>query len=516
MFDVPTFGVDVRQLEPGKPVIIDAGTPGFPLASLREVPAGEYSVQALLNVYTEFHRSDGHTVWAHMDQWEGQDMTRAPGNLVSEVRRFHLDPNCACAFRLELDRTIPPVEPPSDTEWVKRIKIQSPLLTAFWGHPIFVGATVLLPRGYADHPDAEYPVIYLQGHFSLEAPFGFTTESDPEGSKSWARRRDECAARGVNMAEPPTSAEFNGVAYNFESGDEFYQAWNSDSFPRVIAVTLQHPTPYSDNSYGLNSANAGPYGDCIMTELIPCVEEHFRILRQPYARVLTGCSTGGWASLALQAYHPDFFGGAWIFCPDPVDFRRYYGGVNLYEDRNAFVIDKGQRWLFPERCCFRDPSGQPRFTNRQFSRLTSLMGAQDAGYAWLNYSPVGTDGSPSPVWNLATGEIDREVVHYMRENNYDLREYLERHWPTIGSQLAGKLHFYCGDEDGGYFNLALYLLEDFLENTRHPYYAGTFTYGRPMKGHGWQPMSNGELVSMMARHILEHAPGALPHCSHLT
>jgi enterochelin esterase-like enzyme len=119
------------------------------------------------------------------------------------------------------------------------------------------------------------------------------------------------------MPEPPPNAEFNGANYNVESGYEFYQTWQSDQFPRVIAVTMQHPTPYFDDSYGINSAAAGPYGDAIMTELIPRIEEQFRVIREPYARMLTGCSTGGWASLALQIYHPDFFGGAWSFCPDP-------------------------------------------------------------------------------------------------------------------------------------------------------------------------------------------------------
>ena len=506
LFDVPAFAADVSQLEPGVPVVIGRDTPGYPINSLLELPAGDYYVQALLNVCTEFHRADGHTIWAHMDQWDGQDMTRSPGNLISEVQRLHLDPNCSCTFKLNLNKIIPPIEIPSDTEWVKRIKIQSELLTGFWGRPIYVGATVLLPRGYDENVALHYPVMYLQGHFSMEAPFGFKTEPDPEGAKSWARRREECAANKINMPEPPADAEFNGVSYNVESGYEFYQTWNSDHFPRMIAVTFQHPTPYFDNSYGINSANAGPYGDCIMTELIPYIEEHFRVIRRPYARLLTGCSTGGWGSLALQAFHPDFFGGAWIFCPDPVDFRRYYGAVNLYEDRNAFAIGNGQQWVLPERCCFRGQNGQARITNRQFTKLTSIMGTQDAGYGWLNYTPAGSDGYPRPVWDLVTGEIDHEVVQYMKENNCDLREYLERNWPKIGSELEGKLHFYCGDEDGGYFNLALYLLEDFLENTREPYYAGTFTYGRPLKGHGWQPMSNAELVVIMAEHVLERAP----------
>jgi hypothetical protein len=210
--------------------------------------------------------------------------------------------------------------------------------------------------------------------------------------------------------------------------------------------------------------------------------------------------------LALQVCHPTFFGGAWVFCPDPVDFRRYYGGVNLYEDQNAFVVQGGAGWVLTERYCFRGQGGQVRISNRLFSRLASVLGTQDVGYAWSNYTPVGCDGYPKTVWDLATGEIDREVVEYMKGQDLDLREYLERNWSIVGPHLAGKLHIYCGEEDGGYFNLAVYLLEDFLKNSSDPHYSGSFTYGRPLKGHGWQPMTNAELVQIMAEHIRAHAP----------
>jgi hypothetical protein len=504
LFDVPVFATSISQLAPGTTVVIDEAAPGYPVTSLTQIPPGDYYVQALLNVYTEFHRADGHAVWAHMDQWEGQDLTRSPGNLISAVQEIEIDPAASGDFKVQLNKTIPPIEIPADTDWVKRIKFRSKLLTQFWGQPIYIGATVLLPKGYYDNPEVRYPVIYVQGHFSRGAPFGFRTEPDPPDSKSWTRRREECVAKGINMSEPPADAEFNGAQYNIESGYEFYESWTSDDFSRVIAVTFQHPTPYFDDSYGINSPGAGPYGDAILHEVIPHIEEYFRVIRQPYARVLTGCSTGGWGALALQVYHPDFFGGAWVFCPDPVDFRRYYGGVNLYEDDNAFV-EGGSGWILPERYCFRGQGGQVRLSNRQFSRLASVLGTQDVGYAWSNYTPLGCDGYPRPVWDLSTGKIDQEVVEYMKKRDLDLREYLERTWPSIGPQLVGKLHFYCGDEDGGYFNLAVYMLEDFLKNTKDPFYSGSFTYGRPLKGHGWQPMTNAELVRTMAEHIRVHA-----------
>ena len=273
----PFFGIDVDGWKPGQRAVVDARTPGYPALSLKDIPAGDYFVQALVNVYTRFPRSDGHVIWAHMDQWEGQQFNRSPGNLYSEARKVHLDPAAGYSVKLDLTKVIPPIEVPADTEWVKRIKFESPLLSKFWGRPIYLGATIVLPKGYEAHPDVRYPVVYDQGHFGLGAPLGFRTQPAANG-----RGRGDAA---------------------------LYQAWIADDFPRLILVSFQHPTPYFDDSYAVDSANDGPYGEAIMTELIPYVEEHFRIIRQPYARLLTGGSTGGWESLALQAYHPEFFGG---------------------------------------------------------------------------------------------------------------------------------------------------------------------------------------------------------------
>lgn len=477
----PLFGVDVSQLKPGEPAVIDESTFGSPMASLRDLPAGDYSVQALLNIYTEFHRSDGHVIWAHMDHWEGQQLHRSPGNLYGEVQKVHLDSVAGYTIKLSLNKVIPPMQVPPDTEWVKRIKIQSQLLTKFWGQPIYLGATILLPKGYDGHPDVRYPVLYHQNHFSLKAPFDFQAEPSKEDKEE--------SADGKNH--------------------EFYQAWNSSGFARMIIVTLQHPTPYFDDSYAVNSANNGPYGDAIMTELIPYIEEHFRIIRKPYARVLSGGSTGGWESLALQVYHPDFFGGTWTFFPDPVDFRRY-GLTNIYEDDNAFY-EPSNAWVRPLRYIMRKPDGQPVITTEAFSHYEAVLGSHGRSGQQLDaweavYGPVGDDGYPKPVWNKLNGMIDHEVADYMRDHNYDLRYYLETNWPAVGPRLVGKLHLYCGDMDSFYLNLAVYLLQDFLKNTKEPFYAGSFEYGRPMKPHGWMPMSVPELIRQMADHIARNAP----------
>jgi hypothetical protein len=489
MVSVPFFGVDVEGLAPGATAVLDRRAAGYPLRSMDQLPAGDYFVQAIVSVYTRFARADGHTIWAHMDEWEGQQFNSAPGTLVSAVRRVHVDPRRGGAIRIEVSRVLPPVEVPPDTRYVKRIRIQSQILTHWWGHPMYLGAVVLLPKGYDEHPELKYPTIWEQGHFTLDAPFRFSLDSTPEPEALRRLRLERTTSR--------------------ESGYEFARSWLGDSFPRMVAIRILHPSPYYDDSYAVNSANNGPYGDAIMQELIPYLEEHFRVIREPYARVLTGGSTGGWEALALQVYHPDFFGGTWSFYPDPVDFRRYEL-VNIYSDGNAFVLQRNP-WIAVERPSERQSDGQPVLTLRQENQLNNVRGSRRRGgenfAIWeATYGPVGQDGYPVPIWNDSTGAINPEVASYWREH-YDIRDYLERNWSTVGPGLVGKIHMLCGDMDNYYLNLAVYLLEDFLKSTTAPAYGGSFRYGRPLKGHGWQPMTSADLVREMADQVAHSGPG---------
>jgi hypothetical protein len=486
---VPFFAVDIEQLKPGESAVVDTTSLGYPLFNLNELSAGDYYVQAVLNVYTQAHRADGHTVWVHMDQWEGQRWGFSPGNLISEPQRVHLDPKQGGTVKISFAKTIPPIALPKDTEWVKHVKFQSKILSEWWGHPMYLGATVLLPKGYEQHGNVHYPVLYQQSHFQLDPAFAFSTEKST-APELFSQMRKEAGGKQ-------------------ESGYEFYQSWNSDHFPRMFVVIFQHPTPYFDDSYAVNSANNGPYGDAIMKELIPYLEEHFRIIAKPYARVLSGGSTGGWESLALQVYHPEFFGGTWTFYPDPVDFRRNVLS-NIYEDDNAFTVPN-PGYNAPERMFQRSPDGQPMATVRQITQMELASGTRGRSGAQIDiwdavYGPVGQDGYPRNLWDHRTGKIDHEVANYMKDHGYDLRDYIEKNWPKIGPQLVGKLRIYCGDMDHFYLGGGVYLLEDFLKNTKNPYYEGEFVYGRPMKGHGWQPMTNAELIRMMSAQIAKNAP----------
>ena len=488
----PFFGVDVSALRPGAPARITRETPGYPLPTLDALPPGDYWVQAFVSVYSEFRRADGHTLWLHDDQWEGQQLNRAPGTLVSEPRRVHLDARAGFQVRLDLTRVLPPVVVPPDDEYVKREKIKSHLLTAFWGRPMYLGAVVLLPRGYEDHPGTRYPSVWWQTHFTLGAPFGFTRVREPESDEERRARIERTEAR--------------------ETGFEFAQAWMSDAFPRVIAVNPLHPTPYYDDSYAVNSANTGPYWDAIHTELMPYLEAKYRMIPKAYARVTTGGSTGGWIAMALQILHPDVFGGAWAFYPDPVDFHRYEI-IDLYQDANAFFLSRSP-WVQQERPSERMSDGQTNFTVRQETQLNHVRGSRlRGGHDYANWEavwgPTAADGYPKPVWDAETGVIDHEVAEYWRAHDFDLTDYLRRNWPRVGPALSGRLHIYNPEMDQFFLNLAVYRLEEFLRSATPPADI-PIVHGRPLKTHGWQPMSYADLVRQMAAHVAAHAPADEP------
>ncbi len=479
----PFFGEDVEDLKPGQQAVIDAGSDGYPVDHLGDLPAGDYYVQGMLNVYTTFRRADGHVVKMHMDQWEGQDFPVSPGNLYSEPRKIHLDPASGETIRVVLDRKIPPIDLPKDTKYVKHVRFESPLLSKFWGRPISIGATILLPKDYERDAGIYYPVNYEQGHFSTNPPGGFAEKVERRANET--EKEKERALRR----------------------EEFSKAWLSDAFPRMLYVTFQHPTPYYDDSYAVDSPNLGPYGQAITQELIPYIEKHFRAIPEPWARILSGGSTGGWESLALQIFYPEYFGGTFSYCPDPVDFR-YFELVNIYEWDSAWYLkDEWRKTPIPAE---RRADGLVLSTMREQLQYERAMGTRGrSGEDWdcwqAVYGPVGADGYFKPLFDPSTGSIDHSVAAYWKEHS-DLNQYLQRNWSRIGSKLTGKIHIWTGDMDTYYLNDAVYLLEDFLKTTSSPPWGGSITYG-PRQPHCWfGPLSLPDRLRLMAEHAAARAP----------
>ncbi len=455
------FGMDVENWEPNKSKVFKGAEFGYPVQSLRDLPPGEYYVQALLHRYETFKRKDGHTIKMPMDRGEGQQWNLAPGNLYSKPLKIILTERPQL-IQLNLTEEIPPIEAPEDSKYIKHIKIQSTLLSEFWGRPMYLGAHILLPEGWDTHPDVHYPLAVFHGHFPSDFG-GFRTEPPDANLK------------------PDSSARFQIAGYNRivqQEAYDFYKLWTGPDFPRVLAIEIQHPCPFYDDSYAVNSANVGPYGDAIMTELIPEIERRFRGIGQGWARFTYGGSTGGWEALAVQVFYPDQFNGCYAACPDPVDFRAYTV-VDLYKDKNAYF----QEGPFSKiaRPAIRNYLGQISATLQQTNYYELALGTKSRSGQQFDiweavYSPVGPDGYPMRIWDKVTGEIDPQVAAYWKEH-YDLTYILQRDWAKNGALWRGKIHLYCGDMDNYYLNNAVYLAEDMLKSMSNPPYDGQVDYG---------------------------------------
>ncbi|HET9362162.1 MAG TPA: alpha/beta hydrolase-fold protein [Vicinamibacterales bacterium] len=486
------FGVDVESWMPGSRRTVDGAAFGYPVSGLAGLPPGNYRVQALLNRYRTYTRADGHTVSLPPDMGEGQQWARKPGNLYSLPIERRVDPAKDDVVELTLDQTIPPLDPPKDTPWVKHVRIKSTLLSKFWGTDVYLGAHVLLPAGYAEHPEVRYPLAVFHGHFTRDFD-GWRTDPPDEKAPCVYNAR-----YGVDC--------YNRVRE--EAAYALYKDWISPGFPRMLVVQIQHANPYYDASYAVNSANLGPYGDAITHELIPYIEKQFRGIGEGWARFLYGGSTGGWEAMAAQVFYPDQYNGAFVACPDPIDFRAYTV-VNLYEDANAYWIDGPfRRTPRPGR---RNYLGHVSGTLEQLNHLELALASRGrSGGQWdiwqAVYSPVGNDGYPRPIWDKRTGAIDRSVADYWKEN-YDLSWILRRDWSTLGPKLRGKLHIYVGDMDNYYLNNAVYLTEQFLKSATPPY-AGVVDYGDRAE-HCWNGDHERGIAYSQLRYVQMYVPRIL-------
>jgi hypothetical protein len=395
-----------------------------------------------------------------MDRGEGQKWNLAPGNLFSKPRKISIAGTDNVA--ISLTEEIPPVTPPKDTKYVRHVRIQSQLLSRFWGRPMFLGANILVPEGFDDHPQARYPLAVFHGHFPADFEGFRTTPPDPN-------------------LKPDYSERFHIAGYNKiqqEEAYKFYQQWIAHGFPRFLVVEIQHANPYYDDSYAVNSANLGPYGDAIETELLPYIEKQFRAIGQGWARFTYGGSTGGWEALAVQIFYPDDYNGAFAACPDPVDFRAFTN-INLYQDKNAFVVEGPHRSV--EQPGMRDYLGHVTATQRDLNSYELALGTHGRSGEQYDiwqavFSPIGADGYPQPIFDKGTGVINAAVAEYWRQH-YDLSHILERDWSKLGPKLRGKIHVYVGSADTYYLNDAVYYLEDFLRKTMDPPYGGEVKYG---------------------------------------
>ncbi|RLN44113.1 hypothetical protein BBJ28_00024807 [Nothophytophthora sp. Chile5] len=505
------FAVDVWGFAPGETEHREVNAShavGYPLLSLDDVPAGEYWVQAVLHPYVEYNRSDGQQL--HLPRFttfesDGGVLT-APGTLFSEAKLVQFDPSRDFSMDFALNQVepeLPPVQEPH--ELLKHVTFRSPSLSEFWGTDVFLKAWVLLPHRFFDDAmsDVHYPLFVYHTHYNRDFEHSFQTTA-PE--------------------------DFDIASLSEEYGYYFFTNWTSEApdaaftNKRGIVVQLQHANPYYDDSYAVNSANIGPYGDAITFEFLPFLEREFRGIGAGWARTMYGGSTGGWESFAVQVYYPEEYNGCWSFCPDAFDFRRFQQ-VDLFTDKNAYYA-RGE-WTQKDRGAKRDYLGDIEETMAEENHHELARGTRGrSGGQWdawqAVYSPVNsTDGYPAAVWDKLTGDIHPEVVAYWEEH-YDVRAKLQRDWQArgLGKKLVNKLHVFVGVTDSYYLNDAVFLLEDFLRSTSEPYYNGSIVYGvTDGRGYehcwtgsfdqslslGWHTV-NQRMIPQMVDHVLQTAP----------
>lgn len=416
------FAGNISGFDPDMVMKIDSpeGWIKTPEWGLDNIPEGEYYVQVL---------------W---DQDNTESRIDAPGNIYSEKQRVELNKS------LSLDITLYKVIEPREIikhPLVREITFKSDTLSKWWGKPVYLKASVLLPGDYSETSGKAYPIRYNVAGYG---------------------------------------GRYNRIN-SFVRNKATMEWWQSEKAPRVINVFLDGEGPFGD-SYQIDSDNSGPYGYSLIYELIPYIESTFRGTNSSETRFVDGCSTGGWVSLALQLFYPDFFNGAFSYSPDPVDFENFLL-VDIYRDNNAFVNEHG--YIRP---IMRDISGEPIMSVKDFIQYENVLGASDT---YLNsggqfsahtalYSPKGNSGLPVPLIDPITGDIDHKVAEHWEK--YDLKKYAEKNWETLGPKVQGKIFIWMGDMDNFYLNLATRSFYDFIRNTTNPRSDAEIIF-TPMQGH---------------------------------
>lgn len=487
------FGVDVTDFTVGKTAIIDDSIFGYPLNSLSQVPVDQhYYMQVELLMYDTYKRGDGHTVVLPVScvNPSGNDGSydKPAGTLYSSTTYQNVKKDST--IKLTLDRKIPTGKSPgcagggrANSKYIKTVHYKSESLSKFWGRDIILEACVLLPGGFEEHPDAHYPLVIAHGHYSAEWDAGgaFSEEPPPANLTGYAK----------------IAAQY--AYYLFKNWTAADLAFKN---ARMLIATINHDVPFFDDSYAVNSANMGPYGDAITYELVPYIEKMYRGIGQGWARAVFGGSTGGWESLAVQVLYPDEYNGAYASCPDPISFTSY-STVNIYKDKNAYFYDSD--WKRTPKPAERDhysgqtigyghPYGQTTATMEEVNHRELVLGEHSRSCGQWDiweavFGPVDSKtGYPQRMYNKMTGEIYPKVAEYWKK--YDLREILKSNWATLGPKLVGKMHIYVGNSDTYFLTNAVMDMEDFLETTTNPYYDGEVVIG-VHKGRGFEHCYSG-------------------------
>lgn len=393
-----TAAQEITGLASGETVTLDPDVLAYP-APLSAAPAGSWLVMALLDADHSFARSE-----------------QGPGDISSKVVRLeNLDPAHAGILKLTLARVVPP-HPTVTEAGVESVSFVSPRLSHFWGHPIAMRATIVLPRGSGTA--TRYPAVYHVPGFGSD-------DSDAWGA-----------------------------------GPALQARMQIGRLPKMAHVFLDPQTALGHVEYA-NSVNNGPWGAALTREFIPYLEKRFHLVSSPKGRFLTGHSSGGWSTLWLQVNYPDFFNGTWSTGPDPVDFRSFCGAdlasghpENVYRKRDGSLRNLVRM------------AGQEVMSYQDFARYETVAGEYGGQMSSFEavFSPRGPDGRPMPLFDRRTGDVDPGVANAWRA--YDIHRVLQAGGPPLIKKLRGKIRISVGAEDNFHLEEAVVLLKDYLKSLK--------------------------------------------------
>ncbi|GAP91902.1 hypothetical protein SAMD00023353_7200500 [Rosellinia necatrix] len=486
------FGAeDIVTLSGGGPNGTATGVTGFPLVSMDDVPAGTYRIQAFLNPYDKAKRSDGSEVHVKFPCGDGAPNVNGVGSLTTSAMDLQVlgGPQ---TIKLVFDG-VTPVEAFTgkeiggcsqgnyvDETYLKYVKIRSRKLSEFWGRDMYVGASVLLPGGYnASDKHTRYPVLYNQNHWTgSQGAYGYSYLDD------FAAEWDKGVISGVNGA-PDRPA------------------------PKLIIVSFRHEAPFYDDSYGVNTANIGPYGDAINDELIPYIDGKFNTIAQPYARIQDGGSTGGWISAASLIFRPDLFGACFSSYPDSLDFHKHQD-IPLYTNANAYQTAKGEKIVSIRY--FQGDTQVTLATVEQENHWEHVFGTSSrSSLQWdvwnAAFGAQGLNGYPLEPWDKVTGEIYPDAVEFWKE--MDLSNYIASNWDNkknLGKVLRGRIYIYVGTHDDYFLNEGVATFEKRVNGLGGPSWANvTITPGQTHGGN-YQRRDTWDYLELVSRWVRDHGP----------
>ena len=483
----------------GGPQNTDTGVWGFPNVTLNDLPPGEYSVQAFLNQYETVTRSDGSTVSVRFPCGDGAPPVAGYGTLKTTFQVVTIT-GIAQAIDLVFDKIVPDGDFTgneiggcnqgnyADTELLKHVKIRSTAVSEFWGRDMYVGANVLLPSGYdAGNTSKRYPVIYSQSHWpggDIDGAGSFYYPSDAYFTNAWKS--------GVIPAKDNTTS--------------------GRKVPEFIIVVFRHETPFYDDSYAVNTANIGPYGDALNDELIPLIDQTFNTIPEPYARIQEGGSTGGWESAASLIFRPDLFGVTFSSYPDSLDFHRHQA-IPLYTSRNAYLYDNGS--VIPDIRTHTKSGTQVGLANTgQENHWELTFGTSSRScLQWDVWDAVfgvqGYNNYPLEPWDKVTGEIHPGAVELWKP--MDLSHYVTSNWDNeknLGEVLKNRIFIYVGSWDTYYLNLPVMKFEESVNSPSKggPGWANVTILADEPHGGVYQLRDIFNYLELLERWVKDHAP----------